>query len=178
MMGRLDTSRLLLEPQIAAHAEAMFEVLGDPAIYRFENAPPASLESLRERFARLETRRSGDGREQWLNWVVRRRGGELVGYVQATVRGDGQAFVAYVLGSAHWGQGLANEAVAAVLDELAAQFGVHTALAVFKRANTRSRRLLERLGFVAANADSALRLTIDADEDLMQRRIAATVPAR
>ena len=70
---------------------------------------------LRERFAKLETRRSGDGREQWLNWVLRRRSGELIGYVQATVRGDGQAFIAYVLGSAHWGQGLASEAVAAVL---------------------------------------------------------------
>ncbi len=114
-MRGLETPRLLLEPQTAAHAEAMFEVLGDPAIYRFENAPPASLESLRERFAKLETRRSGDGREQWLNWVLRRRGGDLIGYVQATVRGDGQAFVAYVLGSAHWGQGLASEAVAAVL---------------------------------------------------------------
>jgi len=177
-MRKLETPRLLLEPQTAAHAEAMFEVLGDPAIYRFENAPPASLEALRERFAKLETRRSGDGREQWLNWVLRRHGGDLIGYVQATVRGDGQAFVAYVLGSAHWGQGLASEAVTAVLGELATGYGVHTALAVFKRANVRSRRLLERLGFAAADAADSLRLAVDADEDLMQRRIAATVPAR
>jgi [ribosomal protein S5]-alanine N-acetyltransferase len=177
-MRGLETPRLLLEPQTAAHSEAMFELLGDPVLYRFENAPPASLQALRARFEKLETRRSGDGREQWLNWVLRPRSGGLIGYVQATVRGDGQAFVAYVIGSAHWGQGLAGEAVTAMLGELATQYGVHTAWAVFKRANTRSRRLLERLGFVAADAADLLRLAVDGDEDLMQRRIAATVPAR
>jgi [ribosomal protein S5]-alanine N-acetyltransferase len=177
-MRSLDTPRLRLEPQTAAHAEAMFAVLCDPAIYRFENAPPASPGALRERYAKLETRRSGDGCEQWLNWVLRRHGGGLIGYVQATVRGDGEAFVAYVLGSAHWGHGLASEAVAAMLAELAAHHGVHMALAVVKRANLRSRRLLERLGFGAADAADVLRLAVAADEDLLQRRIAATVPPR
>jgi len=178
MMNSLETPRLLLEPQTAAHAQAMFEVLGDPAIYRYENAPPASLEGLCERYAKLETRRSGDGHEQWLNWVLRQRSGDLIGYVQATVKADGQAFVAYVLASAHWGQGLASEAVTAMLGELAARYGVHTLWAVFKRANARSRRLLERLGFAAADAADVLSLAIDADEDLMLRCIAATVPAR
>ena len=177
-MRTLETPRLQLEPQTASHAQAMFELLADPAIYRYENAPPVSLEALRERYAKLETRRSGDGEEQWLNWVLRRRGGDLIGYVQATLRADGQAFVAYVLGSAHWGRGLAHEAVTAMIGELAAQYGAHTLWAVFKRANARSRQLLERLGFAAADAADVLRLAIDADEDLMQRRIAATVPAR
>ncbi len=177
-MRTLHTPRLQLEPQTASHAQAMFEVLGDPAIYRFENAPPVSIEALRERYTKLETRRSGDGREQWLNWVLRRHGGDLIGYVQATVQADSQAFVAYELASAHWGRGLAHEAVTAMLGELVAQYGVHTLWAVFKRANARSRRLLERLGFVAADAADVLRLAIDADEDLMRQRIAATVPTR
>ena len=42
----------VLEPQVAAHAEAMFVVLSDPAIYAYENAPPESLEWLRKRFER------------------------------------------------------------------------------------------------------------------------------
>jgi [ribosomal protein S5]-alanine N-acetyltransferase len=78
-MRELFSSRLRLEPQTAAHAEAMFAVLGDLAIYAYENEPPASLEWLRERFTKLETRRSADGREQWLNWVLRERGGGLIG---------------------------------------------------------------------------------------------------
>ena len=173
----IETPRLTLEPQCTAHAEAMFALLGDPAIYLYENEPPSSLPWLRERFAKLETRHSGDGCEQWLNWVARRRGGGLVGYVQATVQADGLAYVAYVLGSAHWGQGLASEAVAAMADELAGQYGVHTLLAVFKRTNDRSRRLLERNGFAAAGPDDPMRATIDDDEDLMRRVVAATVPS-
>jgi len=166
-MRPLETPRLTLEPQCAAHAEAMFDVLGDPAIYAYENAPPASLEWLRRRFAALEARRSPDGREQWLNWVLRQRSGELIGYVQATVGADGRAFIAYELASAHWGRGLAREAVEAMVDELASHYGVHTLAAVFKRANTRSRRLLERLGFTSAATPAEA-----ADEDMMQRTLA------
>jgi len=174
----IETPRLTLEPQRAAHAGTMFEVLSDPAIYEHENAPPESLQWLRERFAKLETRRSGDGREQWLNWVLRRRAqGDLIGYVQATVKADGHAFIAYELGSAHWGRGLGSEAVAAMIGELLAQYGVHTALAVFKRSNRRSRRLLEVLGFAAARAEDATHRHVEADEDLMLRPIATTVAA-
>ena len=174
----IETPRLKLEPQLTAHAEAMFVVLSDPAIYAHENAPPKSLPALRERYAKLETRRSGDGREQWLNWVLRQRGrGDLLGYVQATVRGDGEAFIAYELGSAHWGRGLGSEAVAAMIGELVATYSVHTVLAVFKRSNQRSRRLLERLAFAAARAEDAGRWQVEADEDLMSRRGTTTVTA-
>jgi ribosomal-protein-alanine N-acetyltransferase len=177
-MRALRTPRLELEPQSALHAEAMFAVLSDAAIYEYENAPPTSLEWLRERFARLESRRSADGSEQWLNWVLRQHGGGLSGYVQATVRPDGRAFIAYELASAAWGRGLGSEAVAAMCDELSAQYGVHTLLAIFKRANHRSRRLLERLGFAAADAAILQGAELESDEDLMQRSVVATDEAR
>lgn len=177
-MRALQTPRLQLEPQRAHHADEMFAVLADPAIYEYENAPPASLAWLRERFIRLETRHSADGREQWLNWVLRRHDAGLIGYVQATVRADGEAFIAYELASAHWGRGLGREAVAALIDELVAQYGVHTLLAIFKRANQRSRRLLEGLGFGPADAASARRTELDADEDLLQRRVSTADESR
>lgn len=162
MMRTIETARLMLEPQLAEHAPAMFVVLSDPAIYRFENAPPATLEWLRQRYAALELRRSPDGREQWLNWVLRLRSGGLIGFVQATIDAEGRAFIAYELGSAHWGRGLAHEAVQAMIGELASQYAVHTLHAAFKRANDRSRRLLERLGFVPTKSQSTA-----ADEELM-----------
>ena len=71
MMHVIETGSLTLEPQTAAHAEEMFAVLSDPAIYEHENEPPPSLEWLRARFAQLESRRSANGQEQWLNWVIR-----------------------------------------------------------------------------------------------------------
>ena len=176
---RIESPRLTLEPQRATHAEAMFEVLCDPAIYEHENAPPKSLQFLRERYAKLESRRSVDGRELWLNWVLcERSAGALIGYVQATVRPDGHALVAYELASAHWGRGLGSEAVAALIDELRLQFGVHTVLAVFKRSNRRSRRLLEGLGFSAARAEDPLPWSADADEDLLMRRLGHAVAER
>jgi RimJ/RimL family protein N-acetyltransferase len=160
---------LVLEPQTAAHAEAMFVVLSDPAIYEYENEPPRSLEWLRDRFRKLESRVSPDGTEQWLNWVIRLPGSELAGYVQATVHADGRAAIAYELSSAYWGRGLAHRAVAAMIRELAASYHVRTVTAVFKKENQRSRHLLERLGFLPASREWHGKYHVDADEEMMRR---------
>ena len=129
----------------------MFALLSDPKIYRYENQPPPSLEWLRERFAKLESRRSPDGREQWLNWVIRLETGEAAGYVQATVHEDGHAAIAYVLGSRFWDKGIGRAAVSSLIARLKGEYGVRRLTAVLKRANARSRLLLERLGFSEAD---------------------------
>ena len=162
---------MALEPQLAAHAEEMFAVLGDPAIYEYENEPPSSLEWLRERFARLESRQSADGQQQWLNWVVRLPSAELIGYVQATVYPDGRAAIAYVLASRYWGRGLARRAVEAMIEELNQRHAVRTLSAVLKRKNIRSLRLLERLGFEVATAEMHTALEAESDEILMVRDV-------
>lgn len=163
------TSTLALEPQVAAHADAMFGVLSDPAIYEHENAPPPSIAWLRERYRKLETRRSPDGGEQWLNWVVRLPTGELAGYVQATVHADGRAAVAYELASRHWNRGLGRAAVEAMIGELVARHGARTLSAVLKRTNVRSRRLLERLDFAVASPEAHALWRVEPDEMLMER---------
>lgn len=168
-MKAIVTERLTLEPQVAAHAEEMFRVLADPAIYEHENEPPSSVEWLRERYRKLESRRSPDGREWWLNWVLRLSSAEPIGYVQATVRADGRALVAYELGSRHWGRGLAQEAVRAMIEELARGYGVRRLGAVLKASNGRSRRLLERLGFAPASPGLREELQVEPDELLMVR---------
>lgn len=170
-MKVIEADGVTLEPQVAAHAAEMFVVLGDPAIYEFENAPPPSLEWLRARFAKLESRLSADGREQWLNWVIRVPTSQLIGYVQATVRSDGHAAIAYELASAYWGRGLARQAVQAVIAELSAHYRVRSLSAVFKRGNLRSMRLLERLGFSPASAEQHRGHRVEADEVLMVREI-------
>jgi [ribosomal protein S5]-alanine N-acetyltransferase len=168
-MPTIHAERLVLEPQVAAHAAEMFEVLGDPAIYEYENEPPVSLAWLRERFARLESRQSPDGRQRWLNWVIRLPSGELAGYVQATVSDDGRGAIAYVLNSRHWGHGIAREAVDAMTEELAGAYGVRTLSAVLKRDNLRSLRLLERLGFSPGAESQSQALGAEPDELLMVR---------
>jgi RimJ/RimL family protein N-acetyltransferase len=180
VMRLIATARLRLEPLTAEHADEMFGVLSDPAIYTFENSPPASLAGLRERYARLESRRSADGSEQWLNWVVRLADvAEPLGYVQATVLDDHTALIAYEFASAHWGRGYAQEAVVAMLGELAAAYGVNMAGAVFKQANFRSRRLLQRLGMEPAAEQAFPRAHAASDEDAMRLPlVAARSPER
>lgn len=178
-MRTVATATLTLEPQVAAHADAMFAVLSDPAIYEFENAPPASAEWLRTRFTKLETRQSADGQEQWLNWVIRLPSHELIGYVQATVRTDASALIAYELGSAFWGKGLAHQAVSSMISELVSQYDTRELWAVLKRANHRSTRLLTRLAFTLATDAQHVELDAEPDESVMHRLItASSAPAR
>src|SRR3989442_10656364 len=146
MMHVIETGSLTLEPQTAAHAEEMFAVLSDPAIYEHENEPPPSLEWLRTRFAQLESRRSANGQEQWLNWVIRLPSSELIGYVQATVDRNGRAAIAYELSSPYWGRGLARQAVQAMISEL-----------------------VERLGFSPASLEQPMKHHVEPGERLMQR---------
>jgi len=170
-MRVIETTTLTLEPQVVAHAAAMFVVLSDPAIYEFENAPPASAEWLRARFQKLETRQSADGTEQWLNWVIRLPTSALIGYVQATIYPSGVAEIAYELSSAYWGRGLARQAVAAMIGELGAYYNVQSLLATLKRTNYRSLRLLERLGFTLASPAQHAAHEVEPDEILMQRAV-------
>ena len=166
-MRIVEAGPLTLEPQTAMHAAEMFDVLSDPAIYEYENAPPASVEWLRTRFEKLETRHSADGSEQWLNWVIRMNGDGLIGYVQATVRTDGSAAIAYEMSSAHWGRGLGRRATEAMLHELVENYGVTTIFAVAKQGNFRSLRLLARLGFTRAGSDLRVMRAVEPDETLM-----------
>ena len=164
---RVLTARgVTLEPQFAAHAPAMFDLLSDPAIYEYENHPPTSVDALRKRFRRLESRTSPDGTQQWLNWVVRLHSGDLAGYVQATVHADHRAAIAYVLGSRYWGKGIAARSVHAMIDELRARHGVGECFAILKSANARSQRLLHRLGFKAASG-AERGVDLEANESLM-----------
>jgi len=162
-MRVVHSPRCTLEPLQAAHAEAMFAVLSDPALYEFENAPPVSVDTLRERYQRLAWRGPPDGSEGWLNWVLRLPGGDLCGVVQATVRADGCAWVAYEVASRHWRQGIGSAAVRAMLQELAGHHGVHTAVAALKAANHRSAGLLRHLGF-HPGLPPECGLAIEADE--------------
>jgi [ribosomal protein S5]-alanine N-acetyltransferase len=161
-MHILHTARLVLEPLIVAHADALYPILADPrGLAYLDDAAPASLDALRERHRKLETRRSGDGREHWLNWaiVMPSHGAEAIGFVQASVLEDRRAWVAYHVGCDWWGRGIATDATRAMLDHLAAAYGATAFMATVDRRNERSCRLLQRLGF--ARADDAAAATAE-----------------
>jgi [ribosomal protein S5]-alanine N-acetyltransferase len=168
-MAPLRTERLALEPLVAAHAEPMYELLQDPAIYpHLDWGPPPSLEQLRSVYGQLEARRSPDGAEGWLNWVVKTPDGRCIGYVQATVT-QAACWVAYVLGSAYRGRGYAREATAAMMRHVAGELGTRRFLATVEAANRPSIGLLKALGFRCATPAEAAPHELSGTEELWVR---------
>jgi [ribosomal protein S5]-alanine N-acetyltransferase len=140
-----------MEARSTAHAAELFDVLRDPQLYEhLDEAPPTSVNELAEKLARSEGRRSPDGKELWLNWVVRVQRGALAGYVQATVEENGETNIAYVFGRPFHGQGVASAAVRRMIDIVVAEHQASTLFIVAEAANLPSVRLAERLGFVQA----------------------------
>ena len=150
-MQTLHTKRLTLAPLLVAHADALYPILADPRQLEYlDEGAPASLDALRERYRKLESRRSADGREHWLNWALLLREDDddnAIGFVQATVQEDRRAWVAYEVAYAWRGQGFATEATRAMVEHLLAHYAVTQCMATVDRRNERSWRLLERLAF-------------------------------
>lgn len=73
---------------------------------------------MRRWFSNLESRKSPDGKEHWLTWIVQHKGQNAgIGYVQATIVGS-EADIAWLIGT-HWqGRGYAKEAVALLMSRL------------------------------------------------------------
>lgn len=113
-VSRLISRRLTLEPLRLEHADELAALLDDPALHRFTGGTPPTSHELRVRLERQVRGRSPDGNELWLNWVARTRpGGQIVGTMQATIYPERAALVAvlaWTIGSAHQGRGLATEA--------------------------------------------------------------------
>ena len=143
----LETPRLRLEPLVAAHAKHLFAPLRDERLYRYEAfEPPMSVAELEARYAVLETRRSPDGSEGWLNWVVRLHDGTFVGRVQATVRAD-HTIIGYDIFVPYWRNGYGKESCAAMLAFLERDCDLTVFRAYVDIENVASIALLESLGF-------------------------------
>jgi [ribosomal protein S5]-alanine N-acetyltransferase len=171
----LHSPRLRLEPQAEHHADGLFDLLGDARLYaHIPQEPPASLQALRARLARLSGRRSPEGDELWLNWVMRAaNGGACIGRVQATVRADAPVYLAYEVFPAFWNQGYATEGCACVMRWLIDALQVEHFMAEVDSLNESSLRLLARLGFQRTSFRAAADHFKGRDSDEWTLRLAA-----
>jgi RimJ/RimL family protein N-acetyltransferase len=100
-----------------------------------------------------------DGRQGWLNWVLRLVAADraAVGTVQATLTGA-RAELAWVVATAHQGRGYASEAAVAVRDWLRTQ-GIEEFTAHIHPSHAASAGVARRLGLVptAARQDGEVR---------------------
>ncbi|WP_198663449.1 GNAT family N-acetyltransferase [Jiangella endophytica] len=145
--GRIVAGPCDLVPLTVDDAADMVDVLSDPALYTFIGGAAPTLPQLRERYTRQVAGRSLDGRQQWHNWIVRRRSDDhAVGYVQATITDEGrQAEIAWVVGTAFQGHGYATAAAAALVGWLD-QRGVETITAHVHPDHRASMAVAERAG--------------------------------
>jgi RimJ/RimL family protein N-acetyltransferase len=146
---RIRSARLSLVPLAVTDAEEMVGVLSAPALYTFTGGSPPGLAELRARYARQAAGRSPGGSERWHNWIIRREpAGTAVGYVQATISGDGgRAEIAWVIGVDWQGQGYATEAARAVVAWLDAR-GVAVVQAHIRPGHTASAAVAGRAGLL------------------------------
>jgi RimJ/RimL family protein N-acetyltransferase len=144
------TARLRLDPLRVADAEEMQGVLADPALHVFTGGGPPTVEELRERYRHQARGSSSDGEEAWLNWVAREADdGSAVGFVQATVTGEGTAAdLAWVIGVPWQGLGYATEAALGMADWLR-RHGVGSLSARVHPDNVASERVAAALGLEA-----------------------------
>lgn len=172
------TARLRLDPLRVSDAEEMHAVLADPVLHAFTGSEPATLDELRERYGRQVRGSSPGGEEAWRNWIVREPDdGSAVGFVQATVTGEGaEADLAWVIGVAWQGRGYATEAALGMADWLR-RHGVRSLTAHIHPDNLASERVAVALGLEATDeAEDGERVWRAALRDEPGR--AASVPGR
>lgn len=157
---RLVSQRLALDPLRLEHADELALILDDPALHRFIGGLPPTPDELQARLERQVRGRSPDGREVWLNWVVRERAtGHAVGTVQASIHAEQDSCVAvlgWVTGTAYQNQGLATEAAGLMASWLHRQ---DIAPACPHRPSTRSLDGCRHRDRTAAHQDDARRRT-------------------
>ncbi len=138
---------LRLDPLAVSDAAEMVGVLSAPDLYAVTGGEPPTLDELTERYRRQVVGRSADGREEWLNWVVR-VDDEAVGFVQATVTDGSRASIAWVIGLAWQGHGYATAAASAMVAQLRTR-GVTDVRASIAPGHEASERVASGIGLVA-----------------------------
>ena len=154
-MIALQTERLDLEPLVPSHAKVLFPHLRDPSLYAFlDSEAPKSVVILETQYRRWEPRRSPDGTQAWLNWAARLRGGDYIGWFQATVHENRRADLAYLVFLAHQRQGYAFEACQSIIKYFGREHDVRTIRTTIDKRNASSIALARKLGLTQTGGDT------------------------
>jgi RimJ/RimL family protein N-acetyltransferase len=159
----MQSKNLNFELLTEAHADDLFSILTTPSVLAFidPNENPPTIEELRAEYA---SRFQGSvvlatPAERWFNMAIRLKIPPFpaIGRLEATAYGD-WGEVAYLLGEAWWGKGLAFEAMLWWHDYLAAVAPETEWWATVHPINQRSIRLLKRLGYQEVDSNQRPKL--------------------
>ena len=139
----IPTPRLRLRALVLDDAPAVHAYAFDPEVARFLPWRPHSSELFAKGLVKVSTQ------PQFLNWAVTMPPADrAIGMVllHSFSKQHQKAEIAFNLAKAHWGQGLATEAVGAVLHFAFHQLGLNRVEALCMPENLSSRKVLEKSG--------------------------------
>ncbi len=140
----ITTERLVIRPFTPADFGAIHAIWSDPEVMM--HIPGTAHDQERSR-ARLSEKISHQDQHGFSKWAVTEKGsGALVGECGLQYL-DSDIELGYKLARAHWGRGFAAEAAQACLDWALAE-RPEKVVAIVDPANTRSARVLARIGMV------------------------------
>jgi RimJ/RimL family protein N-acetyltransferase len=121
----IETPRLRVVPLNVDPARDLFPLFNDEELYRYTTRVAPSEDQLESWIERWRERRSPDGYEVWLNWVIRVMPmGEPVGHIQAAIYDDHCAEISFMVGTDYQNRGFAREAVRATAKVMRAHLGI------------------------------------------------------
>jgi len=147
---RLETERLVLRRFVPADLPAFVAYRSDPEIARYQGWDTGYSMADATRFLKtLDDANFGEP-DDWLQLAIVDRGSDaLKGDCAMRFLSDQPATVeiGITIAGAHARQGIAGEALSALLDALFRDYGVHRVVANADDRNAAVQRLLQRLGF-------------------------------
>jgi ribosomal-protein-alanine N-acetyltransferase len=143
----LTTERLILREVVATDAEDLLVFRGDPEVQQYNLVPIRSAAEARRLVKTMQAWYSTGYAIQW--GITLRDEHRVLGLcgLHEWNRTHRRASVGYDLARSHWGQGIATEAMRAVLRFGFEELDLNRVEALTIAENARSIRLLERLGF-------------------------------
>lgn len=148
MRINLETERLILRNLTPEDYRAVFRWCGDPDVARYMVYPVYTKEE--DVKAWLETLNPDDP-DDYDAGIVLKSTGELIGSGGLYYRPEDDLWtIGYNLRKDQWGNGYAGEMIRAVLKLVRSQRKVRGIQGTFAKANSRSRRVMEKLGMTYA----------------------------
>src|SRR5215472_19086187 len=155
----ITTRRLIIRPFTAADFEAIHAVWSDPEVM---GPVPSRAYDRQQSWARLSAKLSHQARHGFSKWAVAEQAsGTVIGECGVHYLEDGPDIeLGYKLARAYWGHGFASEAARACLDWALAE-RPERVVAIADPANTRSARILAKIGMTQHGTFSRLNHTWD-----------------
>ena len=145
-MHRLNTERLVLRPYIETDFNAFAKMHSDPLLKANTHTKPMNRLQARDLFEGYTSAYDKDGFGMWN--VRRRDNNDYVGECGLWFRSELAGYsLRYIIQKNHWNQGFSVEAVRATLSDAFDTHGLECIHAIAMHHNTRSIRVLERVGF-------------------------------